>query len=176
MKFKGFLNEAKSLKSSMIGFGIDRSKVKRLQTYVGSWLKRYKISHDPVKNPHVSIAQIPDEFDKDELVRKVNQVKKSITFNPKEIHIFRGEFKDWIVIEYKSNMKFIDAFYEISKDYPVKWFGSIRPHVSLFSVDKGAIDDKFWHEMLYSMPPLPKISAEKVELWNSQFNIEYYKK
>ena len=176
MKFNEYIYEIKQMKGSMIGFGIDRSKVIRLQKYIGSWLIRNKIPNDVVKNPHISIAQIPDTYNKDDLVRTVNAISKGITFNPKEIHIFRGEFKDWIVIEYKANMKFIDAFYEVSKDYTVKWFGSIRPHVSLFSVEKDAITTNLWHDILYSMPKLPKISAEKVELWNSQFNIEYYKK
>lgn len=176
MKFREYMNEAKQMKGSMIGFGVDKSKVRRLQQYIGSWLKRYKIPHDKVENPHISIAQIPDTYDKDELIRTVNQIKKGIVFNPKEIHIFRGEFKDWIVIEYKANMNFINAFYEVSMGHTVKWFGAIRPHVSLFSVEKGSLDEKMWDDIRYSMPKLPKVKAEKVELWNSQFNIEYYKK
>jgi len=175
MKFKNYLNEGKIMKGSMIGFGVDKSKVRRLQDYVGSWMKRYKIPSEKVANPHISIAQIPMDYDKDELVRKVQSISKGISFNPKEIHIFRGVEKDWIVIEYKANFKFIEAFQEINQDFHVKWFGSIKPHVSLYSIEKGAVDDKLWHEMLYSLPKLPRVKAEKVELWNSNFEIEFKK-
>lgn len=175
MKFREYIDEGKVMKGSMIGFGVDKSKVKRLQTYIGSWLTRFKIPHDKVENPHISIAQIPDDYDKDELVRKVNDISKGISFNPKEIHIFRGVEKDWIVIEYKANFKFIEAFQNVNSDFNVKWFGSIKPHVSLFSVEKDAVDKKMWHDMLYSIPKLPRVKAEKVELWNSKFKIEYMK-
>jgi hypothetical protein len=173
MRLHRKLSEGKRLKGTMIGFGVDRNKVKRLQEYIGSWLDRYKIPNERVENPHISIAQIPDEEDKANLVRTVNNIKKGISFNPKEIHLFHGVVKDFIVIEYKANMKFIDAFYEVSKDRPVKWFGSIRPHVSLYSVEKNSIDNKLWKEMLFSMPKLPKVKAENVELWNSKFEVEF---
>jgi hypothetical protein len=173
MKLKSYLDEAKKMKGTMIGFGVDKSKVKRLQTYIKSWLDRFKVDYDEIKSPHISIAQIPDTEDKDNLVRTVNSINKNISFNPKQIHIFRGQFKDFIVIEYKTNKPFIDAFYEVSKDRPVKWFGAIKPHTSLFSVEKDSIDNNMWDDMLYSMPKLPKISAKNVELWNSNFEVEF---
>ena len=175
MKFKEYLDEAKIMKGSMIGFGVDKTRVKRLSSYIKSWLIRYKIDFDKVETPHISIAQIPSDYDKDELVRKVNDIKTGVSFNPKEIHIFRGVEKDWIVIEYKANFKFIEAFQNVNADFNVKWFGSIKPHVSLFSIEKDAMDDKLWHEMLSALPPLPKVKAEKVELWNSKFKVEYMK-
>lgn len=175
MRFDNYIREGKIMKGSMIGFGVDKSKVKRLQDYVGSWMERFKIPSEKVKNPHISIAQIPDDYDKDELTRKVQSISKGISFNPKQIHIFRGVEKDWIVIEYKANFKFIEAFQEINADFNVKWFGAIKPHVSLYSIEKGAVDDKLWNDMLHSLPKLPKLSAKNVELWNNKFEIEFKK-
>ena len=174
MKLKLYL-EAKKMGNTMIGFGVDKLKMKRLQNYIGSWLDRFNVSYDKIENPHISIAQIPDVEDKDSLVRTVQKISKGISFNPKQIHLFRGVVKDFIAIEYKANDKFVNAFYDVSKDRPVKWFGSIKPHTSLFSVEKGSIDDKMWKDMLYSMPKLPKVDAKKVELWNKKFEVEFKK-
>jgi len=174
MKLMTFL-EAKKLDNTMIGYGIDSFQVKRLQDYIGSWLKRFKIENNKVETYHITIAQIPEQYEKTNLIQTINNIKKGIIFNPKEIHLFKGKDNktDYIVIEYKVNIDFINAFREVEDDYAVRYFGSIRPHVSLFSIKAGSISPQMWNDIKYSMPPLPRVKAKKVELWNKEFEIEF---
>lgn len=159
----------------MIGYGVDRSNFKRVSDYIRSWLDRYKIEHEEVMNPHFTIAMIPDEVNKDELVRDVQSIKSNVSFTPKSISLFEGKRtpNDYIVVEYKPNEKFFDAFWEIAKKHTVVDFGKIKPHTSLFILKKGKIPKRMWKDIKYSMPPLPKVTTKKVELWNDRHEIEF---
>lgn len=177
MRYKIFL-EAKKLKGTMIGYGVKKNNLAKLYDYIGSWLDRFKIPYDKVEKPHFSIAMIPEEVNKDELIRKVQSISKGVTFNPKQISLFRGQRvpKDFIVVEYKPNKQFLDAFYEIAADYSVNWFpGGVKPHTSLFIIPKDKLPQRIFRDMMLSMPKLPKAKADKVELWNEKFQVEFSK-
>jgi hypothetical protein len=176
MKLEKYLAEGKKMDNTMIGFGIEDSSIKKLQRYIKSWLDRFKIKYEIVDKPHISVAQIPEKYDKDELVRTVNTIKKGIMFTPKDLILLKG--KDgkttYVVIEYNVNFDFIDAFKKIEDDFAVRYFSSLKPHVSLFKIES-TLPDNFWNDMKYSMPSLQKVKAKEVELWNKRFEIEFKK-
>lgn len=162
---------------TMIGFAIDTSSIKRLQKYIESFLIRYKIEYSKVEKPHISIAQITGTYDKADLIRTMQNIDAPKVFNPKEIHLFQGrEDRDFIVIEYKANWDFIKAFEEVSGGREIRWFGAIKPHVSLFSVVRDEQLHYIWNDMMRSAPPLPKVKPKGVELWNSKFQVEFFLK
>jgi hypothetical protein len=174
MRYKNYLTEKKWLQGTMIGFVIPPSKLQRIYEYIESWLKRYKIPYEKQEEPHFTIAQIPGEYEKDELMRSLNSLDMNIKFNPKGITIFRGVNvpKDFIVLEYKANQKFIDAFKEIASEYKVRKFPDIRPHTSIFIVEKNAISKKMLKQMKFSLPKLPFLSPVEIALWNNKYEIE----
>jgi len=176
MKLEKFLDEAKKMDNTMIGFGVNDISIKKLQKYIKSWLDKFKIKYDIVDKPHISIAQIPERYEKDELVRTVNTIKKGIIFTPKDLIIIKSKDgkTNYIVIEYNVNYDFIDAFKKIEDNYAVRYFSSIKPHVSLVTI-KDDLPDNLWNDMRYSMPPLQKVKAKEVELWNKDFEIEFKK-
>lgn len=178
MKFKDYIIEDKKLKNTMIGFGIDMNKLKKIYSYLESWLIRYKVDYIIQDMPHISIAQIPKIYSKDELVREINKISNNISFNPKRMAIFRGKRvkKDFIVLEYKPNKALIDNFKEISSRFETFKFEEIRPHVSLFIVKQGSISDDLFNDIKYNMPKLPKLEPIGVELWGGKFQKEYIKR
>lgn len=178
MKFKDYIEEGKKMKSTMIGFGINPSSFKRLYDYIESWLIRYKIDYKKETETHFTIAQIPGTYDKDDLIRKVHEISKNITFNPRGIALFRGQRvpKDFIVCEYKPNIAFIESLNKIAKDFEIFKFAAVKPHVSLFIIEQGVLSDKLFDDMKWSMPKLPKVKAKEVELWNAKFQREYVRR
>jgi len=178
MKFKDYIDEAKKLKGTMVGFGIDSIKLKKIYDYIESWLIKFKIDYEIQKDPHFSIAIIPGTYNKDELVREMNLISKNQYFKPKKITILRGKNfkKDFISIEYKPNKEFIDDFNEISSKFDVVKFDTIRPHISLFIIEQDSKINEFYDDMIGGMPKLPKIKPSEIELWNQKFKREYVKK
>jgi hypothetical protein len=174
MKLKQYLKEAKWLNKTMIGFKIDKSNLKRISDYIESWLKRYDVKYEKTKEPHFSIAQITSKEEKDELMRKMNELNTNISFSPKDLKVFHGANvnKDFIVLEYKPNKEFVDNFKKIEKDFKIRKFPEIKPHVSLFNFEKGVLTDKLIDDMKYSLPKIPKLTAKELGLWNDKFELE----
>ena len=75
MKFGDYINEAKLLKGTMIGFKVDKKRLSKITKYIESWLIRYKINYEKVADPHVSIAMMPGKYEKDELDRLIIRAK-----------------------------------------------------------------------------------------------------
>lgn len=178
MRFEKYINEAKKLKGTMIGFGVNPSKLEEIYDYIENFLIRYNIDYTKQKNPHFSIAMIPGKYKKDELVREINKISKDIVFNPKGLSLFRGKNvkKDFITAEYKPNKYFIGVFKEISSKFETMKFEEIRPHTSLFIVEQNSITDVFFKDMEYNIPKLPKLKPSAIELWNVKYEREYIKK
>jgi len=178
MKFEKYIEESKKLKGTMVGFGIESSKLKEIYDYIESWLIKYNISYVKQKNPHFSIAMIPGTYDKDEIVREMNLISKGQIFKPKDITILKGKKtkKDFISIEYKPGKEFINNFNKISDKFEVVKFGAVRPHISLFMIDQDSKINDFYVDMIHDMPKLPRVKPSKIELWNQKNEREYIKK
>ena len=175
MKFYQYITEKKWMKGTMLGFTIDPKDIKRISDYIESWLIRHKIKYDKPDHYHFTIAMIPEKYPKDDLVRKLNELKNlDIKFNPKDLQLFQGlnTPKDYIVLEYKPNMKFLKSFNEVADEFEVKRFPSIRPHTSLFIIDKNSIDQDMFKDIKFSMPKLPILKSKEVGLWNNKFEME----
>ena len=175
MKFKQYLDEAKKLDNTMIGFGLDKKRFKPLSSYIKSWLIRYNIPYEEIKDPHFSIVQITGKYDKDELIREINDINKDIVFKPKELKIFRGKVipKDFITIEYKPNNEFVSIFKNLESKYEIRSFPEIKPHISLFKVESNMITDKMFKDMRFSLPIIPSVKPANKELFNKKFEVEY---
>ena len=173
MRYYNYITEKKWLKGTMMGFPIKPGSLKRVRDYIRSWLERYKVDFDEVMNPHFSIAQIVGNYEKPELIRKMNKIK-DISFNSKDIKIFRGVQvpKDFIVLEYKPNLTFIKSVESVARNFDIRKFEDVRPHVSLFTVEQGKITDELLKDIKYSLPKLPKLKTKEIGLWNNKFEME----
>jgi len=174
-RFEQYLEEAKHMSNTMIGFGVPKVKLKKISSYIKSWLIRYNIDYDEVKQPHFTIAQITGNYEKDALVREIHKIDMDITFKPKGIKIFRGKAipKDFIVLEYRSNNEFVKLFRDIQSKYDVRYFGSIKPHTSLFTIEQNAMTDELFDDLEYSLPKLPILKPLNKELFNKKFEVEF---
>ena len=173
MRYYNYIVEKKWMKGTMIGFPV-KGDLRRIRKYLKSWFIRYKVKYDEVKEPHFTIAQIPGSYKKDELIRKLNELEADISYNPKDLKIFRGVNvpKDFIVIEYKPNFDFLDSFNSVASDFDIRKFDSVRPHVSLFSVEQGRVTNEMMEDIKFSLPKLPKLKTKSVGLWNNKFEME----
>jgi len=174
-RFESYIIESKNMSNTMIGFGIPKSKLKQLSSYIKSWLIRYKIDYDEVKEPHFTIAQITGKYEKDELIREMHKINMDMMFKPVGLRIFRGKTiaKDFIVLEYKPNNEFVKLFKDLQSKYEVKYFGSIKPHTSLFTIKQNAMTDELFDDLDYSLPKIPNLKPINKELFNKKFEIEY---
>lgn len=174
MKFSEYINEKKWLEGTMIGFKLDETKLKRIYDYIESWLIRYKIDYKKQDKPHFTIAQIPGEYSKDELIRSLNDLHLNIKFNPKGLTVFNGVNvpKDFIVLEYKANTEFVKAFKKVAAEYEVRKFPDIRPHTSIFIIEQKSLPKNLLKDMKYSLPKLPILKPKEITLWNNKFEIE----
>lgn len=174
MRYLNYLIEKKWLEGTMIGFTIPPNQLKRIYDFIESWLKRYDIPYEKQADPHFTIAQIPGEYKKDELMRSLNALDMNIKFTPKGLTVFRGVKikKDFIVLEYKPNAKFIEAFKDLATQYDVVKFPEIRPHASIFILKKNSLSKKMLKDIKYSLPPLPILQPVEIGLWNNKFEIE----
>ena len=176
MKFEEYLNEGKKMTGTMIGFGLSKNKLKSIIDYVESWMKRYEVDYEMTKNLHFTLAQITGKYEKDELIREIDKLSKGgIQFKPKGVSLFRGINikRDFIVMEYKPNDKYINSFKEVAKELEIRKFESVRPHVSICNIEQNKLDKKLYVDMVFSFPKLPTMKAKEIELWNSKFAKEY---
>ena len=169
------ISEVKNMSNTMIGFGIPKANLKKLSSYIKSWLIRYEIDYEEVKEPHFTIAQITGKYEKDELIREIHKIDKNMTFKPKGIKIFRGKTitKDFIVLEYKPNNEFVKIFKDLQSKYEVKYFGSIKPHTSLFIIEPNVMTDELFSDLEYSLPRIPSLRPINKELFNKKFEVEF---
>jgi hypothetical protein len=175
MKFYNYITEKKWMKGTMLGFTIDPKSIKRISDYIESWLIKHKIDYTKPKHYHFTIAQIPKNYPKDELVRELNNLSNlDIKFNPKDLQLFQGLStpKDYIVLEYKPNFKFLESFNSIASKFDIKKFAGIRPHTSIFIIDKNSIDQNLLKDIKFSMPKIPILKSKEVGLWNNKFEME----
>lgn len=175
MRFEQYITEKKWLKGTMLGFTIDRNKLKRISDYIESWLIKHKIDYKKPKEQHFTIAMIPKNYPKDELVRELNNLSNlNIEFKPKDLQLFQGLStpNDYIVLEYKPNFKFLESFNSVASKFDVKKFAGIRPHTSLFIIDKNSINQNLLKDIKFSMPKLPVLKSKEVGLWNNKFEME----
>lgn len=177
MKFKKYLNEKNKMQTTMIGFRVDESKLQKLVDYIESWLVRYKVPYDHVETKHISIAQITDKARKDELVRLVNEISPSYTFNSKKITVLYGKEWDFLSLELNRSKDFINLYEKIKQKYNVVEFpGGVRPHISLIKIQKGVASDEFLADVIRDAPMPKRVKAKKVDLWSPKFTIMYTKK
>jgi len=176
MRLKQYMTEGKKLENPMIGFGFNYSDIKDVVDYIESELIQNDIRYQHPDEYHLSLAQIQGTYDKDELVRTANSLKLNYKLKPVGIKILRGKRvpRDFIVIEYKPNDRFVKEFMEISKDYNTIKFSKITPHISLFTVKRGILPDSFI-KSLNSSISLKPVRPTEVQIWNAKHEKEYVK-
>jgi len=174
MRYYQYITEKKWLKGTMIGFGVSPSNLTRISKYVESWLIKYKIKYRKEKRPHFTIAQVTGKYSKDELVRELNTFDLNMRFKPRDLQVFYGTNvkKDFIVLEYAPNLKFLQYFNDIDDKFEIRKFDSVKPHVSLFVLDQGVMNGDLLYDIKFSLPTLPILKPTEIELWNNKFEIE----
>lgn len=166
------------MKSTMIGFGLDESKLQKTVDYIESWLVRYNVPYDHIDGKHISVAMITDKARKDELVRLIHGISKDpLRFKTKRITILYGQEWDFIALELRRSEKFLKLHEKIKENYNVVEFkGGVRPHVSLLKIQKGVASDEFFADVFRGTPVPKDIKSKKVELWSPKFKIDFSKK
>jgi len=174
MRYYQYITEKKWLKGTMIGFGVSPSDLNRVSKYIESWLIKHKIKYEKEKRPHFTIAQIPEKYPKDDLVRELSKFDLNMKFKPVDLTVFYGTNvkKDFVVIEYKPNMKFLQYFNDIDDKFEIRKFATIKPHVSLFILEQGGMTGDLLNDIKFSLPKLPVLKPTEIELWNNKFEIE----
>jgi len=175
MRLYDHLNEGKKLDNPMIGLGINSSDIRDISKYVKSWLIRYDIHFEEIKDYHLTISQILGRYDKDELARKIHDIEINYTMNPIGLKILRGKRvpKDFIVIAYSPADKFMRAVKEVSSEFKTFTFPKLEPHISLFMVDQGKVTEQMMRDISKSAPGLRRIKPIDVQLWNAKHEKEY---
>jgi len=170
-----YITEGKKLIDPMIGLSVKSSDVKRISKYIESWLIRYDFPYDAITDYHLTISQIIGKYNKDKLVRAMHDIKTDYTMTPVGIKILRGKRvpKDFIVIEYSPVDTFIQSIRNVSDEFKTFKFPKIMPHISLFMVKQGVIDDKLLKELVDKAPKLKKIKPISVALWNTKHEKVY---
>jgi len=171
------LQEGKKMTDPLIGFGFNYSDIKNVVDYIESELIQENIRYQHPDDYHLTLAIIVGTYDKDELVRSANSLKLDYRLKPVAIRILRGARvpKDFIVIEYRPNDRFVKEFMELSKEYNTVKFGKITPHISLFTVKKGIIPDAFIKSLNTNITLKP-VKPTEVQIWNDKHEKEYIKK
>ena len=175
MRLKKYIIETKKLEKTMIGFNVDDTSIKNISHLISNILLENNISYETITKPHISIAQITGKYEKDELVRIINKIPK-VSFNPKSLTKFYGPNikKDFIVIEYRQNDKYLEIFKDIAHKFDVRLFvGGMKPHVSLFMVEEGKLTDSIFDEIKKVAKKLPKIKPRSVVLFNKKAQPEF---
>jgi len=175
MRLKQYLTEGKKLNNPLIGYGFNINNIKNIKDYLESELIQENIKYGQPDEYHISIAQIQGSYEKDELVRITNSLDIDFSLTPVDIKILKGKKipKDFIVIEYKPNIKFVDTFNDISKKVKTIKFNKILPHISLLMVKRNSISKELFKSLRESMPKLKKIKTTEIQLWNVKHEKEY---
>jgi hypothetical protein len=171
------LTEGKKMSNPMIGYGINPSDIKAMKNYLISELTQENIRFSEVKDNHVTISQILGTYNKDELVRMTQHIDPKLHLYPVGLKLLRGKKvpKDFIVIEFKPADKFIRAVREISDEFKTMKFPKITPHLSLFTVRRGAVSDELIKSLDDSKPRFGRFTPNEVQLWNAKHEKEYTK-
>jgi hypothetical protein len=175
MKFNKFLFKTKKMSKTMIGFKIDNIYFKKIENFMKNILNNKNIKYEDIKEKHITIAQITGKYDKDDLVRDVNIIKTNIIFKPKGIEIFKGinTNYDYIVLEYKTNTKFLNIYKRLSAKYNIKTFDKgPRAHISILRIER---DSNLSIKDLQQHIKFPTVRPSSIELFNSSFEVEYEK-
>jgi hypothetical protein len=143
MKFYNYLNE-KKLTGTMIGYSISPKSIKRVSDYITSFLDRYEIPYELNETPHISISQITGTYEKDDMVREMMKLDKTISMNIKELKIFHGPIakKDFIALEFNNSNEFRNSVKTLNEKFPEfrSFPGGMLPHTSLVSCELNSID------------------------------------
>jgi 2'-5' RNA ligase len=178
MRFTNYLTEAKWMSHPMIGFGVNPADIKQTMDYIERELIHDNIKWKESENHHLTISQFFGKFDKADLIRATNSIETNLVFKPIKIDIFRGKRvkKDFIVIMYKANKKYVDDVEKLSDEFEgaIQW-EHVIPHVSLFTVKRGAVSDELIKSISDHAPKLKPIKPTEVQLWNAKHQKEYVK-
>lgn len=173
------LMEAKNLPKTMIGLLIDHKPMQSMLNEIKGILDGYDISYssalDTGGDYHVTIAQIPGTHSKDELKRKIDEIKRSVTFKTKSIAIFQGKMikKNFIVLEMLISSDFLEMHSSIRSSFEIVQFPHIKPHLSIFTFDE-RIDPTMKTELeSIDIRGKYKVPVTHIALFNNKFKIEY---
>ena len=177
MRYYNYLNEAKYLQKTMLGYHIDYNQIKSTSLYIKSFFDRYNVKYNINTNPHLTIAQMTGKYEKDEIVRTMSELPVGFTMKAKKVKMLYGQFvkKYFVTIEYNRSVEYIYAHNLIRERFKdVKTFpGGMIPHVSLFNMEEKDIDPYIWNEIDQRKINLPDISLNKIVLFNSKFLPEF---
>jgi len=175
MRLNRFIHEGKKITNPMIGFGFKYADIKNTVEYIESKLTELNIKYQEPDDYHLSLAMLIGKYDKDELVRVTNDIKLDFKLTPVGIKVLRGKRvpKDFIVIEYKPNDKFVKDFRDIDAEYETFSFSKIIPHISLFTVNNNTISDKMMLSLKEGVPKMKKVTPTEVQIWDSKHEKVY---
>lgn len=144
-----------------VGFGLSKITLKRVFDYVKSWLIRYNIPYEAT-NPYLTLSMIEvDDFSevKKPLIKEYKTINENFHYEPKGVMLLRDENYsdlDFISIDFRKNKDFNSIMNPIYEKVGVKKVKHMA-FLKLFSIAKESFPLHLFDDMLYSMPPLPKV-------------------
>lgn len=151
-------------------YSLNKKHLKRTFDYIRSWLMRYKVPFKPT-NPHITVYLLENILSQRELLldslRKLNNIYKPmgtitiISPNEKDFPrtIMESTNKDELVLNYVPHDDHEKVF-DILDIIVVKKFC----HIKMFEMQCGILNHRMYEDMMYSMPPLPTLKANKIRM------------
>lgn len=165
--------EAKKMKKTMIGYYVSSRNFKPIIQEMKEILDENGIDYNDLSsNSHITIAQIPGTYRKDDLKRKMDTIKPT-TFEPKGLTQLFGKYTNmyYTAIEFKYNNTFVKELENIERNFEIVRFTEIKPHMSLFSTSN-VIPDNVFLQLEEKIKTVKKIKTKEVSLFNRKFQIE----
>lgn len=144
-----------------VGFGLSKITLKRVFDYVKSWLIRYDIPFEAT-NPYLTLSMIEvEDFSviKKPLIREYKTITEKFFYEPSGVMLLRDDNYpdlDFISIDFNKDKNFNALMNIIYENVGVKKVKHVA-FLKLFSIPKESFPLHLFDDMLYSMPPLPKV-------------------
>lgn len=176
MRYIKYLMDAKMMERTMIGLSIYKKPLTRLRKQIKSILDENNVDYEEVKDLHVTIAQIPGKYRKDELKRKMDEIAKRTSFKIRKVEPLWGQNvkKHFITLELAPNDVFIEMHNKVKEEFDIIIFPTLKPHVSLFIVNEKLQADV--QNKLHQLTSGVRVTVSGITLFNNKFSIEFSQK
>ena len=153
--------DGSTIKYEELVFNLSKKNLKRVFDYIRSWFIRYDIPFKPI-NPHLTLYLLNNVFYPKETIKRLGDTNVGIVYNPKgTITVIPDEISEYIAIDYIPNPFHITIIEDIFNDMKINIVHRYC-FVKLFEIERGLLSNRFYEDMMYSIPPIPNIKLGNV--------------
>lgn len=159
------------MNTRLLSYDVPESVIKKTSIEVKEKLEEMGYKPTPITYiPHITIAQIKDNYPIEKLEEVQNEGKKYNTeFKFKNIDYLEGrESVDYIAMKLSPNSSFEQYLNYIDKQFEIiKYPGGNIPHISLMTLPKKEMTEEHKQE-LKKMTLSGSLKPTKIQLWNTE--------